>query len=183
MLNRERKERLAIEVREVGEHEWEKLRKIRLAALENDPAAFGTSYEKEHKKTEEDWRSQIRKAAEHPESSKLFVAEKGPEFVGMLGAFSREPGVWVLYAMYVSAETRGQGVGQKLMSAMLERIAEEPQARRVDLYVNVEQSSAVALYERSGFVIAETEKDVMMGDGQLHDEYRMEKILASKTGE
>jgi ribosomal protein S18 acetylase RimI-like enzyme len=49
-----------------------------------------------------------------------------------------------------------------------------PQAK-IELMVNLTQLAAVRFYERHGFVIVETLKDQLLGDGKMYDEYLMRK--------
>ena len=132
-------------VRRVRASEWRELRDLRLEALKDSPGAFWTRYEEAVQRSDDDWREWTSLACH--------VAVENDRIVGMVAGFPEEddPATAVLLAMFVTPTARGRGVGRSLVDAQLEWARAEG-FQRMSLLVNVDQGSAVRLYERCGFV-------------------------------
>lgn len=88
------------------------------------------------------------------EKSVLWVAEWSGEVVGCCGIFPSKnlPNGYVeLVKLYLSAEARGKGIGKALMLKSLES-AKEFGYRKIYIESLPEFDTAVALYEKSGFI-------------------------------
>jgi RimJ/RimL family protein N-acetyltransferase len=70
---------------------------------------------------------------------------------------------------------RGQGLGLRLLKAALER-AGDAGFVRVELAVHVDNTRAIALYERAGFVREGVVRDAVLVDGQYRDAIAMALI-------
>lgn len=133
-----------VEVRLVGEESAPLWREIRLRALQTDPAAFGSTYEREVAFTEEDWR-----ARGGPDvATVLGLADGRP--VAMGGAFVEAQGWCHVVAMWVDPAWRGQGIGHRVLDRIVTWGRER--ALRVHLDVEVDNDSARRLYAGYGFV-------------------------------
>jgi GNAT superfamily N-acetyltransferase len=90
----------------------------------------------------------------------LIFAEQGGRLIGMIGAFRDKAQVSAhIVSVYVSKAARGKGVGRALMQAILAEVGKVECIHTATLGVNQEQTAAVALYRRFGFVVAsETEE-------------------------
>jgi hypothetical protein len=75
----------------LGEDDWRRWREVRLVALSDSPAAFGSAVEDERSITEDGWRELVRNAA-------VFVASTGGGVAGAVAGLYRD-----------SAEDRGFG--------------------------------------------------------------------------
>ncbi len=162
--------------------EWKKYRALRLEALQAEPQAFGSSYERDSNQPDEKWQERIREAL-HPDSNLLLFAKEGEQFVGMIGAFfsdaPKQKHIATIYGVYLNANYRGRGIGKKLMEAVLREIGTRPQIIKLELSVNAEQSAAVRLYQHFGFrIVGRAEKELNV-NGKFYDEYFMEKMLQS----
>jgi ribosomal protein S18 acetylase RimI-like enzyme len=136
-----------VEVREVRTGEWDVLRDVRLAALNEAPYAFSSTYVREASFTEEQWRGRLASWGV------LFFAFAGEladgEPAGLAGVWE-EDGAADLVSMWVRPVARGMGVGEELVTAA----ADWAKARDYDtLHLWVTESNAPArkLYERCGF--------------------------------
>lgn len=143
-------------VRQVKADDWELMRDVRLAALADAPSAFASSYAREARFTEEQWRGRIS------ERSVVFFAHDGsagpgqaspgpagPEPAGLAGVYieDTEPD---LVSMWVRPSARGLGAGE----ALIEAAADWTRARgylALFLWVNESNGPARRLYERLGF--------------------------------
>jgi GNAT superfamily N-acetyltransferase len=122
------------------------LRGIRLEALEDDPDAFGSTYEREADRSLEEWQRWFTGGA-------VFVGEEGEqEPIGLAAGwrdFQGEPVVWVA-SMWVRPSHRGTGVADELMRAVIEW-AESERVPALKLMVLGGNIRASKLYERHGF--------------------------------
>jgi len=129
----------------VREKDWRVMRDIRLEALREDPAAFGSSYAREAVFTETDWR---RRASGH--GFFAYLPDLGAVPVGLVGGIEEGPGVAQLVSMWVSQQARGRQVGTALVTAMADW-ARDRGLSRLYLWVTDTNRAARTLYERSGF--------------------------------
>jgi GNAT superfamily N-acetyltransferase len=132
-------------VREVGPDDWAILRDIRLAALQDAPQAFGSTYQREARFTEAQWRGRINDRAV------TFFAhlDEDPAPAGIAGVWV-DDGAAELVSMWVRPAARGRGVGAALVTAA----ADWAKARDHDtllLWVTELNAPARWLYERCGF--------------------------------
>lgn len=127
------------------------LRDVRLRALQTDPDAFGSSYEQESGRTEEQWERRAERAA-GGKRQYLSVAEDDSRFVGLAGAYQPEeaPEIRELYGMWVAPDNRASGIGGRLVAAV-EDWSVQSGAREIRLWVVRANESARRLYLRAGF--------------------------------
>lgn len=91
----------------------------------------------------------------------MWVAEHEGKIVGMIGAVPStkyDPNEYVeLVRMSVSSASRKMGIGSRLIK-VLEDWAKEQGYKHINLYTLQAMFLAIALYERNGYTLAETEK-------------------------
>jgi ribosomal protein S18 acetylase RimI-like enzyme len=159
-------------IKPLPESRWQDCKALRLEALHKEPLAFGSSYEEEKNLTESDWRERIHNA--------LF-AQVANEPVGLvvliIGSNPNEAHVANLFSFYVKPSFRGQGIGDQLLTKALEKLRAMDQMKKVRLAVNVEQRSAIRLYERFGFKKIDILNREIFHQGQYYDELIMELVL------
>jgi ribosomal protein S18 acetylase RimI-like enzyme len=161
-----------IEIKKLPSERWQDYRKLRLEALQNDPVAFGSSYEEEISRPEEFWRNRI--------GSMLFAVENDRPIGMVRYAFEtrvKNKHVAGIYAMCVNREFRNRGIGKRLMDGVISLIAENKDIRKIRLAVTPEQHYALKLYEACGFKRAGIFKDELYNDGRYYDEVPMEKFI------
>ena len=78
------------------------------------------------------------------------VVEEDGRIVGTVGLYPLREGVCELRKMYLFKETRGKGLGRRLLDHALER-ARALGFRRVELETSSKLVEAIALYTRYGF--------------------------------
>jgi ribosomal protein S18 acetylase RimI-like enzyme len=148
--------------------EWSRLR---LEALERDPAAFSSSVEEHQALPIEE----VKKRLSANPNSFIVGAFEEARLCGMAG-FHRELGpktrhkdrVW---GVYVTASKRGQGLGRRLMKVLLDRAVAIGGLEQVLLSVTSTQTEALALYRSLGFDKFGTEPRALNISGEIIDEH------------
>lgn len=118
---------------------------MRLAALAQDPAAFGSTLAREQAFDDGVWQ-------ERAGAGRTFLAYLGPDVVGILTYLPvpDRPDERHLVGMWVAPSARRAGVGQALLDAV-QAAAVRDGARRLSLDVADGNDAARRLYERRGF--------------------------------
>lgn len=129
----------------LGAGNGERLRSIRLRALQDAPNAFVTTYELAVSWPPEVWEQQLEELAT------LVVTVQGVD-VGLVRTTPHEDikDAAYLISMWVAPEVRRQGIGSALVSAVCEW-ARTQGFSRLFLDVSEMELPAVALYARNGF--------------------------------
>jgi GNAT superfamily N-acetyltransferase len=136
-------------VRETVQGDWQALRDIRLAALQDAPDAFASTYAEQAAFTEADWRDRISRGG----TFLAYVPEvSASEPAGLAGSYLRaeRPGTVALISMFVRPQARGHGVGEALIAAVTEW-GRARHATTMHLWVTKTNSPARLLYDRCGF--------------------------------
>ncbi|MCB5182426.1 GNAT family N-acetyltransferase [Streptomyces antimicrobicus] len=154
-------------IRPVRADEWEKVKELRLAALQDPvaPIAFLETYEKASAQPDSFWQGRTERGAESG-TIRQFVAE-GPDgtWVGSVTVLVEVAGAGSVLddpievdqghvvGVYVRPEHRGTGVIESLFEAGVEWAwqVQEPRLERVRLFVHEDNRRAAAFYERFGF--------------------------------
>lgn len=155
-----------ITVRELHPDDWEVWRDLRIAALAEAPHAFHSRLEDWLGVGESGWRERLAAPGRY------LVAELNGRPAGMACAIPPDPeGIADLLSLWVAPHGRGRGLGDALVSAVLERAAAWG-AARLALHVVIGNDAASALYRRHGFADLGT---IARADGVV--EIRMERAV------
>ena len=140
-----------LQVRRFRPDEWPRYRDLRLRALADSPDAFGSTWERERRRSDEDWTARLVADAASRWSIP-FVAEDGDQLVGLVWGRieAQQPDTAHVFQMWVAPESRGLGVGRKLLSAVV-AWARDARAHQVVLNVTVGDTAARRLYVAAGF--------------------------------
>ena len=109
------------------------------------------------------------------ENDHYMVAEIAGQVVGVAGltvGTGRQRHSGYLFA-YVARQHQGQGIGTRLVQALLDLADQWLLLRRVELTVLTENEGAMRLYERFGFVVEGRRKMSVISQGELKDEWLM----------
>jgi GNAT superfamily N-acetyltransferase len=135
-----------IRVRRAEPEDWVASRALRLRALADSPDAFASTLEREAAFGDDVWRSRLENAATY-----VAVDDDGTLSGSVTGIDDRhESGGREVVAMWVAPESRGRGVGEALIGAVVEW-ARELDAPAIALWVADGNDRARRLYERVGF--------------------------------
>ena len=141
---------------------------MRLAALQEAPYAFGSTYANEAGFGEESWRQRLADRTR-------FVAEVDGEAAGIVsGGDSGTEAMAAVTTMWVDPTFRRRGVGDALIKSVLEW-ARSNGYLHVVLWVTEGNERAEKLYERNAFV--RTGKVSLVRAGEDRIEYEMGRKL------
>jgi ribosomal protein S18 acetylase RimI-like enzyme len=139
-----------VRIRLATRGEWERFRDLRLRSLGDAPDAFASTLDFERGYGQAAWIGWIE--GWEGARNALFVAERGVEWIGMaVGSRSGDEPDAHLYGVWVDPAWRARGIGARLVDRVL-GWARSWGARSVILAVTETNASAVAFYERLGFV-------------------------------
>jgi GNAT superfamily N-acetyltransferase len=131
-----------MEVIRLTEDDWRLLREVRLAALADAPYAYGSSLAVERDFDEAGWRRRF--------GSGLWAVARDQEPVGLVGTYLSDGDTPMLVAMWVSPGYRGRGVGDLLVTEVLQWAAQNRWSQVV-LRVADGNDAARKLFVRHGF--------------------------------
>ena len=147
-------------------------REIRLEALQKNPEAFGSTFEKENAQPLPWFEAAIGRAD-------IFGGFLSGTLAGIAGFAAQEGAKHAhkgfLWAMYVRSAARKSGLGKILVAAVLDHA--RGRVEMVQLTVVSENEAARRLYEAMGFVEYGFEKRALKHDGRYYDEVLMVKFL------
>lgn len=142
-----------IDVRLLGEDDWESYREVRLQALRDAPDAFGATAAEEEDMPESEWRARMLR------SDRLVAVQSG----ATVGVVSLRPGPLArssdeldalmaseVFGLWVAPEARGAGVPERLIDAAALRARTNTQSHLV-YWVGVDNARAVAFASGYGF--------------------------------
>ena len=147
-------------------------REIRLEALQKNPEAFGSTFERENAQPLSWFEAAIGRAD-------IFGGFLDGTLAGIAG-FAAQEGAkhahkGLLWGMYVRSAARKSGLGKILVAAVLDHA--RGRVEMVQLAVVSENEAALRLYEAVGFVEYGYEKRALKQDGRYFDEVLMVKFL------
>jgi len=127
------------------------LRDVRLAALQESPSAFGSTYEAEASRADDEWIERAQRGAAGVDRVTFFAVVNG-EIVGLVGGFRPDSDASNvdLVSMWTAPRARRLGVARALVAAVLQW-ATTASATMVHLWVTRGNEPALRLYESMGF--------------------------------
>jgi RimJ/RimL family protein N-acetyltransferase len=147
-------------------------REIRLEALQKNPEAFGSTFEKESVQPLSWFEAALDRAA-------IFGAFLDGTLAGIAayGVYesAKQAHKALLWSMYVRPTARNEGLGKQLVGAVLGHA--RGRVEQVQLSVVSENESARRLYAALGFVEYGYDKRALRQDGRYYDEVLMVKFL------
>jgi ribosomal protein S18 acetylase RimI-like enzyme len=161
-----------IEIIRLPPERWMESRDLRLAALKEEPSAYGGSYEEEMNFSEDEWKRRLPNALyalsdDKPVGTVTYIVSERAKLKHIAQIFG----------VYVDPDYRGRGIGRKMLETALDLISKNKDIVKIRLTVNRQRDPAVALYKSLGFlVVGELEKELRV-DGVFYDELMMEKML------
>ena len=159
-----------VNVRLLHEDDWQTLRAIRLEALQTDPHAFGSTFEREAEFSEGDWRSWLATS-----ELGIFGIFKGATLIGMTGVRlipeGREASLW---GSWIRPDERGAGLSRLLYEARFGWARETGQCDAITVSHRASNIASREANQKHGFVYTHTTMTAWP-DGQAGDQlfYRL----------
>jgi putative acetyltransferase len=148
-----------------------------IAAYMADPAVFGDLLQLPHP-TEAQWRERL--SAPRAGNDLSLVAEQGGRVVASAGLFNQRAQLRRQHAsalgISVATPAQGQGIGRALMAALTDYADRWGQILRIELSVFADNTRAIALYERFGFVREGLHRCHALRDGVYVDTLSMARL-------
>ncbi len=161
-------------IRKLTEEDLDALWSIRLRALQDNPEAFGSTYEETLQRSKESFRQRLRQ----PLSETFFIgAFEDESLVGIVG-FYRESGQkgqhkGYIVSMYVAPEQRGHGISKALVAEAIAQARTIPGLELLLLAVVTSNTAARRLYRSLGFEVYGLEPRALKQGDQYWDEELM----------
>ena len=161
-------------IRKLTEEDIDALWNLRLRALQDNPEAFGSTYEETLQRGKESYRQRLRQ----PRTETFFIgAFEGESLVGMVGFF-QESGTkgqhkGYIISMYTTPEQRGRGIGKALVSEAIAQARMIPGLEQLLLAVVTTNTAARRLYRSLGFEVYGLEPRALKQGDQYWDEELM----------
>lgn len=155
-------------IRLLSADDWMAFKTLRLEALLAHPEAFGSSYEEESDRSEDEWKAEFKR-------SDVFGFFEGNNLVACAGFFVYSSLKMchrgALFGMYIQPNQRKQGIADALVKTVI--MHAKKHVIQLHLTVVTSNHAAVKLYEKNGFRIYGTEpRSLKVGD-DFHDEHLM----------
>ncbi len=161
---------MGVDVRRIQAGEGGLLRTIRLAALQDAPSAFASTYAAESEMTDADWAARAGGGADGCDRATFVACDAEGQPVGLVGGYRPEDGVVELVSMWTAPEAGGAGVGRALVDAVA-TWARSCGDATLHLWVARGNDGAQRLYERAGFELDGAHKP--LPSDPCKDELRM----------
>ncbi len=171
-----------IAVRRITPDQAHVLRTVRLAALADTPAAFGSTLDRELAFDDTEWGARAAAGSVGDERCTFLAWHADGRVVGLVGGYRLDPAEGAttspavdLVSMWTDPSVRRAGLGKRLIDAVVEW-ARASHAERVELWVTRGNDPARHLYESMGFV--ETGDHQPLPSDPCKDEIRMVLALS-----
>ncbi|WP_343048109.1 GNAT family N-acetyltransferase [Cellulomonas humilata] len=159
-----------MDIQQVGENDWTRVRDVRLRALREAPDVFGPSLAREERFVESHWRMRLR-------TSTTWIAVDDAGAGRGIVTMIQEPGSpdddRHIVSLWVAPEARRQGVGWLLLDTV-RRAAALEDARTVSLWLVDGNHAAGDLSVRAGFTRTGERQVVPRDPSQTEERYVLE---------
>jgi ribosomal protein S18 acetylase RimI-like enzyme len=143
---------------------------LRLRGLRESPAAFGSTLDEEMGRSIEQVAERLVEMRSVPRRATFGAFDDNGSLLGVV-ACVQQSGVKArhkasIFAMYVSPDARGRGLGRALVARVIEHARGWDGVDRLTLTVTATQEPARALYLGAGFFVFGSEPDGLRQDAQ-----------------
>lgn len=136
--------------RRICEKDADALRQLRLQALQSEPKAFLSTWERESEFAAARWHELCERASSSDEQAIFLCQGPNQRLLGMCGVHKKDASTAEVWGVFLDPSHRGQGIGQ----SMLRQAVEWARGRgysELRLEVNPDLTPALQLYRKLGF--------------------------------
>lgn len=161
-------------IREVTLADMDAFWALRLQALRDHPSAFGSNYEESRRKGP----TYSERGYFETGVNRLFAAfAPSGILVAQAGTYAdtgQRSHIAHVISVYTHSDHRGCGLASALVQACIEHLQACPGIESIRISVNADNTAAVHIYEKLGFVTWGEEPDaIRIADGSCHNERHM----------
>jgi RimJ/RimL family protein N-acetyltransferase len=154
----------------LNEHDAEAYQELRLQALQTNPEAFGSTYDREAAFSQSFVEERLR-----PSDDKFSMGAWVDGELGGIVTFVRETSPKMvhkgnIFGMFVSPNMRGRSVGRSLLEELLQHVKGLDGLEQINLTVVSDNEPAKRLYTSAGFKVFGVEKHGLKFGGSYYDE-------------
>lgn len=157
-----------IAIRQLSEDDWQEFARIRLKALQTDPKAFGSNYERESKMTEADWRDKLR-----AKDNAIFLIDEDDAPIGItcvsVDRNDRTGKTALLWGSWLAPEFRRRGLSELIYQTRIEWAKQQPTVERIIVSHRASNLASKYANQKHGFMFTHTEEKLWT-DGATEDE-------------
>lgn len=168
---------MGISIRKLNEDDWRVFSEVRLRALRTDPQVFGSTYERESKFTEAEWRERLQS-----ENSAIFMLFDDQTPIGMTGAsvFNEDPSGQsaIFWGSWLAPDFRRKGLSELMYKTRIEWAKARPEIKRIIVSHRASNTASKFANQKHGFVFTRTHEKVWV-DGKTEDEVCYELKLGT----
>lgn len=147
---------------------------LRLAALQNSPLHFLSTYEEEKISGRQFFEKIL---SQEDEKNAIFGAFNNHKLICLVGIYQeikmKTKHKCTIWGVYISPDFRGQGIAKLLMQTAISHAKDNMKCAVITLSTGVQNSQAKKLYQSFGFKTWGIEPDAFFMDGKFYDEEHM----------
>jgi RimJ/RimL family protein N-acetyltransferase len=152
----------------LNEDDWLEFSRIRLKALQTDPKAFGSNYERESKMTETDWRNRLQ-----AKDNAIFLLYAGETAIGItcVSIDRNDPTnkTALLWGSWLAPDFRRKNVSELMYQTRINWAKRQPTVEKIIVSHRASNIASKRANQKHGFV--ETHKiEEIWTDGTTEDE-------------
>ena len=166
-----------ISVRALEESDWQVYREVRLAALQESPQAFVTTYAEEVTQPEQYWRNRMVRAHR-------LLAERGGTRLGVVSVEMTDGDAQSadLCDLWVTPEARNTGIASRLVQAAADQASRDGRTK-LYYWVSTENGRAIGFASNAGFRVTSERRTTRIENREFGDqEVAFVLSLASDPG-
>lgn len=161
---------MAISIKQIGENDWREFRDIRLKALQTDPKAFGSHYDREILFSKQEWNEWVSRT-----NQGIFLIYDDENAIGVTGIYIPQDIVVkykaVLWGSWLEPEYRRKGISDLMYKTRIEWAKQHKNLRLIEVSHRESNAASKHANQKHGFRLVKevekewhdgiTEKDVM----------------------
>lgn len=156
---------MAVTIRQLNETDWREYSQTRLRALQTDPQVFVSTFQKEARFAEIDWRNRLK-------NNNIFLIYDDSEAIGMTGVSiyldDTTGKTAIFWGSWFAPEFRGRKLSNLMYQTRLDWARKQPLVERILVSHRASNIAAKRASGKHGFTFSHTDK-LVWSDGISED--------------